>query len=156
MRKAVREFAAGGGIVYAEGGGTAYLSRSLEYEGRAYGMAGVLDCDTAVTGRLRLGYVAARAGEGGCLVAAGGATVNGHAFHHMEVRRIGRGAALAYDIGRGPAMVKGTGGRGGGGGGPPAGRDGMIVGNTLASMMQVYIGPAAARRIVRMARTAKE
>ena len=151
MRKAVREFAAGGGIVYAEGGGAAYLSRSLEYEGRAYKMAGVLDCDVSMTGRLRLGYVAARAGEGGCLVAPGGATVNGHAFHHMEVRRIGRGAAFAYDVGRGPAMVAGAAGRRGGarGGGAPAGKDGMVVGNTLASMMQVYVSPATARRIVR-------
>lgn len=151
MRKAIKEFAAGSGIVYAEGGGAAYLSRSLEYEGRTHEMAGVLDCDIAVTGRLRLGYVAARAGEGGCLVAAGGTTVNGHAFHHMEVRRIGRGAAFAYDIGRGPAMVEGRRGRRGG---AVIGKDGMVVGNTLASMMQMYIGPASAHWIVRAAELA--
>lgn len=145
MRGAVKEFALGGGLVYAEGGGAAYLSRSLEYEDGSYEMSGVLDFGVAVTGRLRLGYVGARAGAAGCIVAPGGAVVRGHAFHHMEARSIGRGARFAYDIGRGPAMLEGR-----GGGGPPAGRDGLAAGSALASMMQVYIGPAAARRIVRI------
>lgn len=152
MRGAVREFALGGGHVYAEGGGAAYLSRSLEYEKRSYAMAGVLDCDVAVTSRLRLGYVGARLGAGGCIMAPGGAAVRGHAFHHMEARNIGRGARFAYDIDRGPAMLEGRRRRRGrgGDGGQRAGRDGLAAGNALASMMQVYIGPAAARRIVRM------
>lgn len=145
MRRAVKEFALGGGRVYAEGGGAAYLSRSLEYEDRSYAMSGVLDFGVAVTGRLRLGYVGARAGAAGCIVAPGGAVVRGHAFHHMEARSIGRGARFAYDIGRGPAMLEGR-----GRGGPPAGRDGLAVGSALASMMQVCIDPAAARRIVRI------
>lgn len=145
MRRAVKDFALDGGRVYAEGGGAAYLSRSLEYEDRSYSMAGALDFDMAVTGRLRLGYVGARAGAAGCIVAPAGAAVRGHAFHHMEARNIGRGARFAYDVGRGPAMLEGR-----RGGGPPAGRDGLAAGNALASMMQLYIGPAAARRIVRM------
>lgn len=150
MRRAVKEFALGGGRVYAEGGGAAYLSRTLEYEDGSYAMSGALDFDVAVTGRLRLGYVAARAGAAGCIVAPSGAVVRGHAFHHMEARNIGRGARFAYDISRGPAMLEGRGRRGGGDRGAPAGRDGLAAGNALASMMQVYIGPAAAHRIVRM------
>lgn len=144
MRRAVKEFALGGGLVYAEGGGAAYLSRRLEYEDGSYEMSGVLDFGVAVTDRLRLGYVAARTSAAGCIVAPSGAVVRGHAFHHMEARNIGRGARFAYDIGRGPAMLEGR-----GGGGPPAGRDGLAAGSALASMMQVYIGPAAARHIVR-------
>ena len=140
MLRAVREFAAGGGPVYAEGGGVAYLAGSLVHEKRSYRMAGVVDCDVAIGGRLRLGYVRARTGAGGGLVARGGAAVNGHAFHHMEARNVGKGAAFAYDVERGPAMA---GGRRGG-----AGRDGMVAGGTFASMMQVCIGPAVARRIV--------
>ena len=153
MRAAIRDFAAEGGPVYAEGGGVAYLSRNLEYEVRVYAMAGVLDCDTAVTSRLRLGYVKARAGADGCLATPGGAVVNGHVFHHMEAREIGRGASFAYDVDRGPAMVAGRrrGQRDDGRGGSPVGKDGMIVGNTLASMMQVYMSPAVARHIVRTA-----
>lgn len=145
MRRAVKDFALGGGRVYAEGGGAAYLSRSLEYEDRSYAMAGALGFDVAVMGRLRLGYVAARVGAAGCIVAPAGAAVRGHAFHHMEARNIGRMARFAYDVGRGPAMLEGR-----RGGGPPAGRDGLATGSALASMMQLYIGPAAARRIVRM------
>ena len=141
MRKSVREFAAGGGLVYAEGGGAAYLAGSLVHEKRSYRMASVVDCDVAIGGRLRLGYVRARAGTKGSLVARGGAEVHGHAFHHMEARNTGRGAAFAYDIDRGPAMAEGRRWSGGG-------RDGMVAGNALASMMQVYIGPVAARRIV--------
>ena len=143
MRKSVRKFAGGGRPVYAEGGGTAYLAGSLAYEKRSYRMAGVVDCDVAIGGRLRLGYVRARAGAKGSLVARGGATVHGHAFHHMEARSVGRGAAFAYDVDRGPAMREGR--RRGGG---DAGRDGMVAGSALASMMQVCIGPAAARRFV--------
>ena len=150
MRRAVKEFALGGGRVYAEGGGAAYLSRTLEYEDRSYAMSGALDFDVAVTGRLRLGYVGARADAAGCIVAPGGAVVRGHAFHHMEARSIGRGARFAYDVGRGPAMLERQRRRGSRDRSAPAGRDGLAAGNALASMMQVYIGPAAARRIVRM------
>ena len=152
MRRSVREFARGGGTVYAEGGGVAYLSAGLEYEGRLYGMVGVLGCTIAVTGRLRLGYTLARAAEGGTLVARSGAAVRGHAFHHMEARDIVRGSAFAYDVERGPCMLEW---RPGGGRAPIRG-DGMIAGNVLASMMQVYISPGSAQRIVKeAARAAK-
>ena len=68
--------------------------------------------------------------------------MHGHAFHHMEAHNVGRWAAFAYDVDRGPAMRRGR--RGGG----DVGRDGMIAGSALASMMQVCIGPAAARRFI--------
>ena len=147
MRRSVREFARGGGTVYAEGGGVAYLSAGLEYEDRLYGMAGVLGCTIAMTGRLRLGYTLARAAEGGTLVARSAAAVRGHAFHHMEARDTVRGSAFAYDVERGPCMLewRPRGGR------APIRGDGMIVGNVLASMMQAYISPAAAERIVKEA-----
>ena len=146
MCASVREFALSGGIVYAEGGGVAYLSTDLEYEGRSYVMTGVLDCRIAMDGKLRLGYTLARTSKGGMVITRRGAAVRGHAFHHMEVRKMGRRAAFAYDIERGPSMLERR-SRGEG----PAGRDGMVVGNVLASMMQAYISPAAARRIVKEA-----
>lgn len=147
MRRSVREFARGGGIVYAEGGGVAYLSAGLEYKGRSHAMAGVLDCRIAMDGKLRLGYTLARTVKRGMVITRRGAAVRGHAFHHMEARSMGRRAAFAYDIDRGPSMREWRNRDGGG----PTGRDGMVVGSVIASMMQAYISPAAARRIVKEA-----
>lgn len=146
MRRSVRRFADDGGPVYAEGGGAAYMAAGLECGGRTHAMAGVIDCDAVFGGRLRLGYVRARALSDG-IIAGRGASVNGHAFHHLEMRRIGRGARFAYGVLSGPFMRKA-----GGGGGGARGADGVVAGagggqNALASLMQVYIGPGAARRI---------
>ena len=146
MRRSIRRFADGGGPVYAEGGGAAYMAGSLECGGRGHAMAAVVDCDAVFGERLRLGYVGARALPG-CPVAAARSPVNGHAFHHLEMRRIGRGARFAYEVVSGPAMRRRRAGRGG-----SQGADGITGGgggqNAVASLMQVCMGPGAARRLV--------
>ena len=144
MRRSVRRFADGGGPVYAEGGGAAYMAASLECGQRRHAMAAVVDCRAVFGGRLRLGYVGARALPG-CPVAAGRSPVNGHAFHHLEMRGIGRGARFAYEVLSGPAMRRRRRGEAHGADGITGGGGGQ---NTVASLMQVHMGHGAARRLV--------
>lgn len=80
MRESVREFAASGRPVVAECGGLLYLSRELDGQP----MCGVLEAETRMTGRLKLGYREARALTDSPLVERG-ATVHGHEFHYSGV-----------------------------------------------------------------------
>lgn len=86
MRRATSEFAASGGIVYAECGGLMYLARALvDTDGTRFPMAQVLPLETRMrTRRKALGYVEVTL-EGDSLWGKKGDTLRGHEYHYSEV-----------------------------------------------------------------------
>jgi cobyrinic acid a,c-diamide synthase len=81
LRAEVAALARAGAPVIAECAGLLYLSRSLD----GHPMCGVLDLDTAMTGKLTLGYRDAVALTGSPLGLAG-TRAHGHEFHRTTVR----------------------------------------------------------------------
>ncbi|MFJ8233909.1 cobyrinate a,c-diamide synthase [Streptomyces sp. NPDC094448] len=92
MRRAVAEFAGGGGPVAAECAGLLYLTRSLD----GLPMCGVLGADARMTQRLTLGYREAVA-VGDSVLAAAGTRIRGHEFHRTVVEP-GTGASPAWGL----------------------------------------------------------
>jgi cobyrinic acid a,c-diamide synthase len=86
MVRDVRDFANGGGAVYAECGGLMYLSRGIELtSGARVPMTGVIPLWTRMRDKLKsLGYVEVQLREDGFLGRAGTA-FRGHEFHYSEV-----------------------------------------------------------------------
>ncbi|WP_172136626.1 cobyrinate a,c-diamide synthase [Adlercreutzia sp. ZJ473] len=139
FRASVRAFAAGGGVACAECGGLMFLGRRLHAGGRAYAMAGVLDCDVVME--------QARQGHGYAVVCAtdahpwlpAGTVLTGHEHHHSRVAA-GPGAhRFAYENVRGRGVERG--------------RDGVCSGNVVASYLHVnaLASPEWARGFVRAA-----
>ncbi|MDR0765083.1 MAG: cobyrinate a,c-diamide synthase [Synergistaceae bacterium] len=80
----VRDFAETG-RVYAECGGMLCLARNMEYGGIKRDMAGVIDAEAKMTGRLaRFGYVEAEATRGNLLTKMG-ETLRAHEFHYSKL-----------------------------------------------------------------------
>ena len=90
MRRAVREYALGGGRVLAECGGMMYLCRSIVGgQGGEYPMCGVLDLRATMERmRLRLGYRR---------VVCGGREFRGHEFHYSRIEGELPSAARQWD-----------------------------------------------------------
>ena len=82
----VREFAAAGGLVYAECGGLMYLGRAITtLDGTRHTLAGVLPIETAMLQRLKmLGYAEVIL-TSSSLWGAAGDVVRGHEFHYSEI-----------------------------------------------------------------------
>jgi cobyrinic acid a,c-diamide synthase len=73
------------GRIYAECGGMLYLSRSMEYGGSTGDMAGIVDADVKMTGKLhRFGYVEATALRDNLLMRRGEG-VRAHEFHYSKL-----------------------------------------------------------------------
>lgn len=122
-RRAVAEFARGGGSIYAECGGLMYLGEHLRtVDGRTFPMCGVLPLAVRMEPRLAaLGWVEVRAdlGEGRTLVA------RGHEFRHSTLETpVPSTLATAYEVrdARGDRSW----------------REGYRVGRTLASYVHVH------------------
>jgi len=100
IRRAVNE----GMPVYAECGGLMYLTRSISgYRGesKARKMAGIIDAETIMTGRLTLNYT-----EAYCSGSVFGNThLRGHEFHYSSIRNIGRDSRFAYSMKRGNGIT---------------------------------------------------
>ncbi|QKQ99825.1 cobyrinate a,c-diamide synthase [Metallosphaera tengchongensis] len=78
--KWIKQAANDGKKVLAECGGLMYLSRYLEYNGRKYQLANLLDVGITFQGRLTLGYRIADTIEDS-FISRRGDTINGHEFH---------------------------------------------------------------------------
>ena len=121
MRRAVRDFAAAGGPVYAECGGLMYLARELEVDGVRHPMAGVIPASVtmrdAPVGR-GLVRIAPRAGHPWRRGESGDA-VNAHEFHYSALVEADQPLEYAFDVLRGH--------------GADGARDGIVFGNTLAA-----------------------
>ena len=81
-RATIGALAAAGAPVYGECGGLMYLGETLEVDGEAYPMCGVVPLRTRMPARLAIGYVEVTT-TGGLFGA--GATARGHLFHHSEI-----------------------------------------------------------------------
>jgi cobyrinic acid a,c-diamide synthase len=120
IQRAVNE----GMPVYAECGGLMYLTRSISgYRGesKARKMAGIIDAETIMTGRLTLNYT-----EAHCSGSIFGNThLRGHEFHYSSIRNIASDSRFAY------SMKKGNGITGN--------QDGLIINdNGLAAYMHLH------------------
>jgi cobyrinic acid a,c-diamide synthase len=120
IRRAVNE----GMPVYAECGGLMYLTRSISgYRGesKARKMAGIIDAETIMTGRLTLNYTDAH-----CSGSIFGNThLRGHEFHYSSIRDLAGDSRFAY------SMKKGNGITGN--------QDGLIINdNGLAAYMHLH------------------
>ncbi|MGI0020121.1 MAG: cobyrinate a,c-diamide synthase [Nitrososphaera sp.] len=123
MIKSVAKAVGEGMPVYGECGGLMYLTRSISgYKGekKRRKMVGVVDADTAMTARLTLNYTEAHC-DGPIF---GRASLHGHEFHYSAMQDIAPDSRFAY------TMKKGNGVAGG--------RDGFIVGNSLAAYMHLH------------------
>lgn len=84
MLKSIKNAADGGMPVYAECGGFMYLGESIEKEGRAYPMAGVLSGHSHMTRSLvRFGYKTLTANEDN-LMCRKGESIACHEFHYSD------------------------------------------------------------------------
>jgi len=121
IRKAVVEEAM---PVYGECGGLMYLTRSISgYNGekKARKMAGIVDADTLMTGRLTLNYTDAEC-EGPVF---GRTHLRGHEFHYSSIENIARDSRFAYSMKRGKGVT--------------GNQDGFIINdNGLAAYMHLH------------------
>jgi cobyrinic acid a,c-diamide synthase len=120
IRKAVDE----GIPLYAECGGLMYLTRSISgYKGekKARRMAGIIEADTLMTGRLTLNYTDAECN--GSIF--GKMPLRGHEFHYSSIENIASDSRFAY------SMKKGRGVTGN--------QDGFVISdNSLAAYMHLH------------------
>jgi cobyrinic acid a,c-diamide synthase len=124
MARSIREAVDEGMPIYAECGGLMYLTRSITgYKGekKQMKMAGIIQADTLMTGRLTLNYTDAEC-EGSIF---GKTHVRGHEFHYSSIENIASDSRFAY------AMKKGKGVTGK--------QDGFIINdNGLAAYMHLH------------------
>src|SRR5918993_5711030 len=120
IRRAVDE----GMPVYAECGGLMYLTRSISgYKGekKARKMAGIIEADTLMTGRLTLNYTDAE-----CNGPIFGKThLRGHEFHYSSIENIAGDSRFAYSMNKGKGVT--------------GSQDGFIINdNSLAAYMHLH------------------
>jgi cobyrinic acid a,c-diamide synthase len=120
IRKAVWE----GKPVYAECGGLMYLTRSISgYKGeeKARKMAGIIEADTLMTGKLTLNYT-----EALCDSQLFGKTrIRGHEFHYSLIENIASDSQFAYSMKKGKGIT--------------GNQDGFVINqNSIASYMHLH------------------
>ncbi|MGC2111217.1 MAG: cobyrinate a,c-diamide synthase, partial [Candidatus Korobacteraceae bacterium] len=139
----LREFAAGGGPIYAECGGLMYLAEDLTTcDGRRHMMAAVLPLSVEMLNRLDgFGYTEVEVLDD-CLIGPRGTRLRGHSFHHSHVIRAGN-LDRRY---RTQQVLTGA-----------DNREGYCAGNILASYIHLSFAasPQAAVQFVRNCRQAK-
>ena len=125
MRASLRERIAGGTPTYAECGGLMYLARRIRWNGRSCEMVGAIPADVAMHLRPRgRGYVVLEpTGDAPWTPRARGA-LHAHEFHHSSLEGVGEPSAdpgwrYAYRVRRGHGI--------------DGERDGIVIGNLLAS-----------------------
>ncbi len=125
LRSEIYEFCSSGKPCYAECGGLMYLGESITTkEGDTYEMVGLLPIDTEMMEKFQaLGYVEALA-EANSPIARKGDRLVGHEFHHSKPR-VKKKLNYAYRVLRGKGIADG--------------KDGAVVGNTLASYLHVHV-----------------
>jgi cobyrinic acid a,c-diamide synthase len=143
LRTAIRSAIDAGLPVYAECGGLMYLARTLACNGRSFRMVGAIPGDVVMHERpVGRGYVTLE--ESAAFPWPGGAAgvVRAHEFHYSSLENLPADLCCAYTVKRG----HGIDGR----------RDGVVVGNVLASYAHLRSagGQAWAARFVEFVRNA--
>ncbi|MGE5547115.1 MAG: cobyrinate a,c-diamide synthase [Solirubrobacterales bacterium] len=137
LRADIRAKAAAGLPIYAECGGLMYLSRAIRWQGERREMVGVIPGEAVMHPRPQgRGYVRLRetADFPWPRVEDGPAVLPAHEFHHSRLEGLEGDFPFAYDVIRGAGIG--------------ARKDGLIVGNALATyahMRSVGPNPWAAR-----------
>ncbi|HEX2471648.1 MAG TPA: cobyrinate a,c-diamide synthase [Nitrososphaera sp.] len=120
IRRAVDE----GMPVYGECGGLMYLTRSISgYKGekKSRKMAGIVEADTLMTGRLTLNYTDADCNDS----IFGNTHLRGHEFHYSSIENIAKDSRFAYSMRKGKGVT--------------GNQDGFIINdNTLAAYMHLH------------------
>ena len=120
LRGEIRERAARGMPVYAECGGLMYLARSITWKGERREMVGAIAADVVMrerpTGR---GYVRLEANPGHPWGMQAGGEIRAHEFHYSSLEGLDPATRYAYRVQRGHGI--------------DGERDGIVVGNVLAS-----------------------
>lgn len=120
LRADIRRAAEAGLPIYAECGGLIYLARRLTWHGRTREMAGVIPGDVMMHDRpVGRGYVRLRETVAHPWPLASDAEIRAHEFHYSSLENLPPDIPFAYEVARG----HGADGR----------RDGIVVGNVLAS-----------------------
>ena len=122
LRTRIRNLIDAGLPVYAECGGLMYLARTLTFAGHSHRMVGAIPGDVVMRERpVGRGYVHLEETGAFPWPAAPGAspTIRAHEFHHAAIENLPPDVRFAYEVRRG----HGVDGR----------RDGIVVGNVLAS-----------------------
>ena len=122
LRRQIRGAIAAGMPAYAECGGLMYLARTLTQQGRRYEMVGAIPGDVVMHQRPEgRGYVVLEETAAFPWAAAGAATrtVRAHEFHYSSLENLPPDLRCAYAVRRGHGL--------------DGARDGIVVGNLLAS-----------------------
>jgi len=120
LRADIRREAEAGLPIYAECGGLMYLARSLTWREETHRMVGVVPGDAIMhTKPVGRGYVRLRETASHPWPLGGEGEVRAHEFHYSSLEHLRPGVAFAYEVTRGH--------------GAGEGRDGIVLGNVLAS-----------------------
>jgi cobyrinic acid a,c-diamide synthase len=131
MKKSVKKLAEGGIPLYAECGGLMYLTKSIHDGTRKHPMVGLIDAETTMTKNMTLNYTKGIVSKA-CVISNGSHQLHGHEFHFSQLDSVPKDSKFAYtlDIGKG---IK-------------AGKDGLILYNTLASYGHLYFDSSSYAR----------
>jgi cobyrinic acid a,c-diamide synthase len=135
----LRAAAEAGLPIYAECGGLIFLARSLVASGERHEMAGVLPVDLELFAAPQgHGYMELRVDQPNPFFALG-EELRAHEFHYTRVTGGADAVRTAYEVRRGAGISRG--------------RDGIVVGNVLASYAHLHAGsaPVWARNFVERA-----
>ena len=124
MVRSIRRAVDQGMPVYGECGGLMYLTRSISgYKGekKSRKMAGIVEADTLMTGRLTLNYTDAECSDS----IFGNTHLRGHEFHYSSIENIAKDSRFAYSMRKGKGVT--------------GNQDGFIINdNSLAAYMHLH------------------
>jgi len=124
MVRSIRRAVDQGMPVYGECGGLMYLTRSISgYKGekKLRKMAGIVEADTLMTGRLTLNYTDAECSDS----IFGNTHLRGHEFHYSSIENIAKDSRFAYSMRKGKGVTDN--------------QDGFIINdNSLAAYMHLH------------------
>ena len=124
MVRSIRKAVDQGMPVYGECGGLMYLTRSISgYKGekKLRKMAGIVEADTLMTGRLTLNYTDAECSDS----IFGSTHLRGHEFHYSSIENIAKDSRFAYSMRKGKGVT--------------GNQDGFIINdNSLAAYMHLH------------------
>src|SRR5918999_947527 len=124
MMRSIRRAVDQGMPVYGECGGLMYLTRSISgYKGekKSRKMAGIVEADTLMTGRLTLNYTDAECNDS----IFGNTHLRGHEFHYSSIENIAKDSRFAYSMRKGKGVT--------------GNQDGFIINdNSLAAYMHLH------------------
>lgn len=123
MRKKIRQLSEDGMPIYAECGGLMYLTKSIVHGSRRYKMVGVFDAETKMTKKMKLNYTRGKIVSKN-VISSRSHAFHGHEFHYSELQSVSSDSRFAYDLEVGTGIKNN--------------RDGMVLGNTLASYGHLY------------------